>query len=187
MKKMYGKELRYAIQVNAQEMCTMCVMAWPGPLPPFQGVQGVLPYGVKNAIKWKSALGLNKLIRKQHDKLKNEKIWGAKEYNSMFKAILFFKHAYTFEDSNKNFFTFYEGIETSFASICSRDNNEYEMVSYSNRETWIEAIMQTYHDTIESENSELFTVIHHWCGDNGKEIRDKHRACDWDAAMVEQE
>ena len=175
------------LKVNAEELCTMCVMAWPGPLPPFQGVQGVLPYGVKNVIKWKSNMGLNKLMRKQHDKLEKEKIWDTIEYNSMFMAILFFKHAYTFEDSSKNFITFYEGIENSFASICLRENDEYEIANYSNRETWLEAIMQKYQNVIVSENLELFTVIHHYCGKKGKEVRDSYSAAEWDVKMLEQD
>ena len=167
------------LQVSAQEMCTMCVMAWPGPLPPFKGVQGVLPYGVKNVIKWKSQMGLNKLIHNQHDKLVKQKIWGSKEYNSMFMAILFFKHTYTFEDSNKDFITFYEGIENDFASICSKDNDEYEIVHYSNREEWTKAVKQTYQEVMGSENKSLFTVMHHR-GDTEKLIIDRYSAADWE-------
>ena len=58
------------LKVSAEEVCTICVMGWPGPLPPFQGVQGILPYGVKNAIKWKSRMGLKKLVNRQYEKLK---------------------------------------------------------------------------------------------------------------------
>lgn len=149
------------LKLGAEEMCIICVMAWPGPLPPFQGVQGVLPYGVKNAIKWKSKLGLKKLIRNQHEKLKKEKIWGTKEYNDMLMAVLFFNQAYTFVDSNKNFVTFYEGVEGNFASICSRNHNEYEIVNYSTRENWCREIVRNYQELRLNGNLELFTVIHH--------------------------
>lgn len=114
------------LKVSAEEMCTICVMGWHGPLPPFKGVQGILPYGVKNVIRWKSQIGLNKLIHNQHEKLKKEKIWGTKEFNDMVMAILFYKQAYTFVSSQNNFITFYEGTESNFASICSRDHKEYE-------------------------------------------------------------
>ena len=182
MEKENRKKLN--LKVNAQELCTMCVMAWPGPLPPFQGVQGVLPYGVKNVIKWKSALRLDKLIRKQHEKLKKEKIWSKKEYHSMLHGILFFKQAYTFEDSNKNFITFYEGIENTFASIRLKDNGEYEINNYLSREEWLESIMCTYDEIIKNENVELFTIIHHYCGKKGKEVRDRYSIGNWDMNKI---
>ena len=173
------------LKLNAEEMCVICVMAWPGPLPPFQGVQGVLPYGVKNAIKWKSKLGLKKLIRNQHEKLKKNKIWGKKEFNDMLMSVLFFNQAYSFVDVNKNFVTFYEGTEGNYSSICSKNSDEYEIRNYTMRENWYNEIMHTYHELKENEKIELFTVIHHRWGNNKKEIRDKYSAIDWDVRMIE--
>lgn len=168
------------LKVSAEEMCAICVMGWPGPIPPFQGVQGVLPYGVKNVIKWKSRMGLKKLVNRQYEKLKKEKIWGTKEYNGMVMSFLFYNQAYTFAGPQDNFITFYEGTESNFASIGTLDNKEYEIVCYANLEEWIKAIVQNYHIIMADTSATSFTVIHHRWGINKEEIHDVCNVSDWD-------
>lgn len=46
------------LDVNSKELCLLSLITWQGPLPLFQGVQGILPDGVKNSVKWKSKIGM---------------------------------------------------------------------------------------------------------------------------------
>lgn len=46
------------IRLNAEEMVALMLLHWSGSFPLGKGLEIILPYGVKNAMRWITRIGL---------------------------------------------------------------------------------------------------------------------------------
>lgn len=144
---------------NAEELCAVCILTWPGPLPPFKGVQGILPDGVKNVVKWKSRLGLKKLLKQEISKLEKENLLKTGELIDEMTTILFYKKSISILCDNNYLISFFEAPEGYVSLKFLNDANDYEINNFITKKEMYDDIKQVGADIWKRVDGEIILKV----------------------------
>lgn len=150
------------IQLNAEEVAALMMLYWPAPFPGGKGIGGIIPYGVKNVLKWKNGIGLNNAIKRFKKKMTSLNLWDSPELGSIAMPVLYYKKAVTIQKDKTVLKSIYFG-EDLFVVIDYLENDEY-LFSFKFSSDEI--------DLSDVNDTDLKTI--YWSRDKkGKEIKDK--------------
>ena len=135
------------LKFSAEEFCALCILSWPGPLPPFKGVEGVLPYGVKNVVKWKSQLSLKKLLKKEKGKLEQAGLLQNGELVDAMITIHFYQKCISIVQEEQHLISFYEAPEGYVSLNLSNNEDTYEIKKYETKKEMYNDFEQIGTDT----------------------------------------
>lgn len=85
------------LKLNAEEIAVLMMLHWPASFPGGKGIGGIIPYGIKNVLKWKNAIGLRNAVKRFEKKMTSLKLWNLPELGSIAMPILFFDKAVTIQ------------------------------------------------------------------------------------------
>lgn len=170
---------------NAEQFCAVCVLTWPGPLPPFKGVQGILPEGVKNVVKWKSWLGLKKILKQEKNRLvelEKEKLLKLEELNDVMLTIHFYTKSISVLCDNNYLISFFEGLEEDLTLDTNNDiikkegyvslkflndAKDYEINNYITKKEMYDDIKQSSADILKRMDGKIVLKVC-WYDEHGK-------------------
>lgn len=113
------------IILSAEEVAVLMMLHWPGPFPGGKGIGGILPYGVKNVLKWKNRIGLDNAVKRFKKKMKENAMWNSPTLGSVAAPVLYFEKAITVEKEKKEIYKSIYWGEGLFVMIDFREDNEY--------------------------------------------------------------
>ncbi len=156
------------LDLNSDELCVLSLITWHGPLPLFEGIQGILPDGVKNSVKWKSKTGLKKLAKRLQKRLEKEGIWETAELENSMIAIIFYEQAVSVMGGGKHIASFYKSEEGLASITFCGDGDMYEIQDYKDESKWLTALCANCNSTLADEEIEM--VIYSRNSDGEKKV-----------------
>lgn len=112
------------ITLNAEEVAVLMMMYWPAPFPGGKGIGGLLPYGVKNVLKWKNRIGLDRAAKRFETKMKKERLWNSPELGSIAMPVLYYNKGIVVQKDTMLYKSIYFG-EDLFVMIDQLGEDEY--------------------------------------------------------------
>lgn len=113
------------IRINAEEVAALMMLHWPTMFPGGKGIGGIIPYGVKNVLKWKNRIGLDNAIKRFKKKMINQKCWNVSELANLAIPVLYYEKAITIQRGKELVLSIYLGKEEYFVTLEFSGNDEY--------------------------------------------------------------
>lgn len=155
------------INLNSNELCALSLITWQGPFPLFKGVQGIIPDGVRNSVKWKSKIGLQKLAKDIQMRLEIEGIWGTAVFENSMITIIFYEQAVSVMCGKKYIANFYKAEEGLSSITFCEERDMYEIQDYKQESQWLIALCDNCNKLHVDEEMELVISTR---DSNGKKI-----------------